>query len=243
MNREIVKLKSVNLLKDMEIAIYGHFGTIILLFPATKDTIDENEEMGLIDSIGQYIKSGRIKVYSVSSVNFESWLNYEIDPEKRSKRHFEYDRFLTEEVVRLIYEDCGGAVPILTCGCAIGAYHACNSYLKRPDLFLGTIAMSGTFNIQHFSGDYFDENCYFNSPIHYLPNLTDNYWLSFLQSRHHIHLLSGSGENEYPENSRHLSEILSAKNIPHNLEIWGPEFGHNYDTWNQMLPKIIGRIL
>ncbi len=243
MNHENVQIKSSYLSKDMKISIYGHFGTILLLFPGTKDSVEENEEMGLIDSISQFIKSGRIKVYSVSSVNFESWLNYEIEPEKRSKRHYEYDRFLMEEVVRLIYEDSGGAVPIVTCGCAIGAFHAANSYFKRPDLFLGTIAMSGTYNIHHFSGDYFDENCYFNSPVHYLPNLTDNYWISFLQNRHHIYLLSGSGENEYPQNSIHLAEILKHKNIPYHLDIWGREFGHNFNTWNKMLPTVIGNIL
>ena len=44
--------------------------------------------------------------------------------------------------------------------------------------------------------DFFDDNCYFNSPVHYLPNLSDEYWLSFLRSKHHVYLMTGTGENE-----------------------------------------------
>jgi esterase/lipase superfamily enzyme len=239
MNKELVKIRSVNMNRDMEVAIYGHYGLVLLMFPSTLDSCVQNEHEGLIDSIAPYINRGKVKVYSVSSVNFNSWLNTEIPNEEKSRIHYDYDKFIAEEVIRLIYEDTGGAIPIMTCGAAIGAYHAANTYFKRPDLFLGTIAMSGTFNIQHFSGSYFDETCYFNSPVHYIPNLTDPYWLTFLQSHHHVYLFSGSGINEFPENSRHMSDILNSKGINHNIDVWGDEWGHDWETWKAMLPQII----
>lgn len=243
MKKELVTIKSFNLNKNMDVIIYGHYGVAILLFPSTTDDCKQSETEGLIESISSFINTGRCRVYSISAVNFESWLDTNKQPPDRSKRHFEFDKFITEEVISLIFSDTSGAVPIITAGAAIGAFHAANAYFKRPDLFLGTLAMSGTFNIQHFCGSYFDETCYFNSPIHYLPNLTDNYWLSFLQSRKHVHLLSGSGDNEFPGNSLHLSEILNQKSIPHTLDIWGPEWGHNPDTWKVMLQRSITKIL
>ncbi len=36
--------------------------------------------------------------------------------------------------------------------------------------------------------------------------------------------------------SRTLSNILNAKSIPHELDIWGPDMGHDWPTWRAMLP-------
>ena len=146
---------------------------------------------------------------------------------------------IIQEVLPAIFGICGGPVPIIACGAALGAYHAANHYFRRPDIFHGLIAMSGTYNIEHFSKEYFDENCYFNSPIHYLPNLNDEYWLSFLKNKHHVYLLSGKGEKEHPENLTHISEILTAKNIPFNSDFWGEEWGHNPNTWAAMMLSLL----
>ena len=230
---------SPNLSKEMDIMIYGHYGFTILLFPTITDSALENENNGLIEAISPYIEKGKCKVFCVSGVNFESWLNEELPPAEKSIRHLQYNKFITEEVVPFIFGDCGCAVPIITAGAAIGAYHAANTFFRRPDIFFGVIAMSGTYNIEHYTKGYFDDNCYFNSPIHYIPNLTDYYWLSFLMSKHHIYLVSGSGDGEHSNNTLHLGGILKSKEIPHQVNIWGPEWGHNFKTWNTMLPHFL----
>lgn len=232
-------LFSTNLSKNMNLRIYGHYGFALLLFPATTDSSLECEENGLIDAISPYMGKGKFKVFATDSANFDCWLNEESSPEEKSQKHFDFNNYILEEVVPFIFAECGGPVPIITCGAAIGAYHAANTYFRRPDIFYGVIAMSGTFNIEHFTNGFFDSNCYFNSPIHYLPNLNDNYWLSFLKSKHHVYIMSGSGEGEFPENAVHLGEVLDMKEIPHSVNIWGNEFGHDWDTWNKMLPYIM----
>lgn len=240
MNKEMYVWKSKNLSKDMEIAVYGHFGFSILLFPTFTDKYLENENNGLINSIENFVKNGKCKVYSIGSVNSESWLNKEISNEEKSNRHFEYNNYIIDEVIPFIYDNNGGVVPIITCGASLGAFHAVNHYLRRPDLFLGVIGLSGIYDLKYYSKEFFDENCYFNSPIHYLPGLNDNYWLSFLTSKHHVYILSGSGYNEQPGFSTHLSEILMMKNISHFIDIWGSEWGHDVKTWVAMLNHIIG---
>ena len=230
---------STNLGQKMDINIYGHFGFVLLLFPTISDSPNENYESGMIDSIAKYIEKGKLRVYSIGNTNFQSWLNPDKANEDKSLRHLEFNNYLIEEVVPFIFTESNGPVPIITTGAALGAYHAANSYFRRPDIFYGTIALSGTYNIEHFTKGYFDSNCYFNSPIHYLPNLHDPYWLSFLQSKHHVYLLSGSGRDEYPQNSQHLSQILSSKGISHFLDIWGNEFDHSFNSWNKMLPFIL----
>ena len=239
MQKEIHHWKSANLNKDMEIVVYGHYGFALLLFPATTDDNTENEKNGLIEILSPMITKGKCRVFSVSDVMFDSWLNNTKTPEKKSLRHFQYNNYISDEVAPFIFNQCGGAIPIVTCGAAIGGYMAANTYFRRPDIFFGTLAMSATFDITHFTGGYFDENCYYNSPVHYLPNLNDTYWLSFLQSKHHVNILSGSGENEFPGNSSHLDNILHMKGIPHLVDIWGPEWGHDWNTWNAMSKFII----
>ena len=56
-------------------------------------------------------------------------------------------------------------------GCSFGGYHATNIALRHPDVFTGLLSMSGAFDMSNFLGGYYDQDCYFNLPTHYLPNL------------------------------------------------------------------------
>lgn len=223
----------------MEISVYGHYGIALLMFPATTDDHLEYEKNGIIEALTPFMQKGKIKIFSVGSCNEESWLNTKKAPQEKSMRQFQYNNYVVEELMPFIFNDCSGPIPIITCGAALGAYHAANTYFRRPDIFYGSIALSGTFNIEHLTHGYFDDNCYFNSPVHYLPNLNDNYWLSFLLSRHHLYIMSGSGDSEFPDNSRHLSNILSSKGITHETEIWSNEWHHDWRTWRAMLEFIL----
>lgn len=233
----IINSKALN--RKMQVVAYGHYGTSLLLFPTITDNPFENENNGMLESMNDFIEKGRLRIFSIGAVNFDSWLNRQIPHSKRSEIHKQYNTFIQDELVPFIFSMTDGPSPIITVGAAIGAYHAANTYFRRPDLFYGTIALSGTFNIEHYTDGYFDSNCYFNSPIHYLSNMEHPYWLSSLQTKRHIYIMSGSGRDEYPENSVHLSEILNSKGIRHHLDIWSEEHHHSADTWNAMLRHIL----
>lgn len=238
MIKEVHTWHSSNLNKEMNVLSFGHYGFALVMFPSLTDDAFECENLGLTESIENFVHKGKCRIFSVGTVNEESWENSIITPQEKSQRHFEYNKYFIEEVVPFVYSKCGGPVPIILCGASNGAYHAVNHYFRRPDIFYGVIGMSGNYNIEHYAKGYFDDNCYFNSPVHYLPNLTNNYWLSFLMSKHHVYLLTGTGENENPHNTSHLSQILSSRSIPHFSDYWGKEWGHNYETWKAMLNKI-----
>lgn len=224
----------------MTICSLGHYGIPLLFFPTTGDSPMEIEESGLFDAVGEFVRSGKCRVYCIGSVHSQSWGSGEITFEAKSRRHFEYNNYLMNEAMPFIYDDNGGAMPILTVGASLGAYYAANAYFRRPDVFIGALALSGDYNIERFTEGHFDENCYFNSPTHYLPNLNDNYWLSFLRSRRHIYIATGSGEGERPEKSAELSNLLELKSIPHLLDVWGGEWRHGVETWSAMLQHYIG---
>jgi esterase/lipase superfamily enzyme len=233
MEKQTFGLKSEYLGKEIEIKSFGHYGLNLLLFKP--DVNDESGGSLLIESIQHVLKIGKFKLFTVDSIDNEAWLDMSIEPEKRSEKHYNYNRFIEEELIPYIYEESGGPAPIITCGASFGAFHAANSFFRRPDIFLGTIALSGMYDIKCLSDGYYDENCYYNSPIHYLPNLTDTYWLSYLMSRRHIYIASGSGNGENPQYSQQLARILFEKGIQHHLEIWGNEWDHGPKTWTAML--------
>jgi esterase/lipase superfamily enzyme len=240
MNREIHSWWSPRLHKDMEVAVYGHYGFALLMLPTAAADYLEYERFYLIEAIRPYIDSGKVKVFSINSINSESWLNRNMHPRDKSIRHVQFNEYVFEEVIPFITSHCKSQVPIITSGASFGALHGANLFFKRPDLITGTIAMSGVYRLGAYTDGYWDEDCYFNSPQDYLYNLNDDYFLPMLRSKKHIHILSGQGDYESPDASRRFSAVLTEKGIPHDLDIWGYDMPHDWDTWRKMLPYVIG---
>jgi esterase/lipase superfamily enzyme len=241
MRREIHKWWSQSLQKDMEIVVYGHYGFALLMFPTAAADFLEYERFQLIDSLYHHIDRGKIKVFSINSINMESWLNRNMHPAHKAIRHQQYNDYIYNEVVPFVKSFSSPETPIITTGASLGAFHAANTLFRRPDLFQGVIAMSGTYDLKKYTDGYYDDNCYFNSPDDYLPNLTDENILSQLRTKSII-IASGQGPYEDPESSRRISGILHSKGIQHWLDLWGYDMRHDWPTWRQMLPYFIDKI-
>lgn len=241
MFREIRKWYSPNLNKDMEIAVYGHYGFALLMFPTAGADFLEYERFQMIDSIQPFIDSGKCKVFSINSINNESWLNKQMYPPHKSLRHGQYNQYVVGEVAPFIFDHCKGNVPIITTGASLGAYHAANTFFRRPDIFRGTIAMSGVYDLKEYSDGYYDQHVYFNSPVEYLPNATDETYLSQMRNNLGIVIASGQGEYEDPSASVRLSNILNSKGIRHWLDLWGYDVKHDWPTWRDMLPYFLNK--
>jgi len=114
-----------------------------------------------------------------------------------------------------------------------------NLFLKRPDIISGVIAMSGVYDLHEYTKGFNDDQVYFNSPMNYMPDLTDNWYLENIRKSHHIHILSGSGSYEDPQASRNFAGVLYNKGINYELDIWGQDMTHDWPTWRAMLPHYI----
>ena len=239
MHREIHQWHSPSLNKNMEIAMYGHYGFALLLLPTAAADFLEYERFLMIDALAPHINAGKVKVFSINSINSESWLNNHMHPRHKSIRHQQFNNYVYDEVVPFIKGKTSGDTSIIVTGASLGALHSANLYFKRPDLIDGVIAMSGVYDLQTYTDGYYDEDVYFNSPISYLPNLNDDYHLPRLQRANHIHILTGSGNYERPEASRQFSQVLHSKGIPHELDVWGHDMPHDWPTWRSMLPYYI----
>ncbi len=233
--------RSASLAKQMEICVYGHYGPGILLLPFEGEDHLSCERHGLVESVAHYVDAGLIKVFTIGSVDNESWLDPEIPPKQQSIRHQQYNRYITEEVVPFIAQNMRSSHPVIyTCGISLGALHAVNSFLRRPDLFEGTIGISGNYDLKSYTHGYYDNDVYFNSPQDYLVNLTGPA-LNWLRQKQKVLLVAGQGEGENPNASRAMGELLGQKDIPNWVDIWGEEFGHNWDSWRAMMHAIVQR--
>jgi esterase/lipase superfamily enzyme len=244
MERRTTAWFSQNLNIEMPLVAYGHGGQPLLMFPTAAADYLEYERFHLVEAIRPQIERGQLRAYSINSVNRYSLLNEQMPPHLKAELLTRFDRYVVDEVLPIIRRDCGSdqARP-LTTGASLGAFLAANAYFKHPDQFRGVIAMSGSYDMRSYLQNFYDDNVYFNNPVDYLSNMNDDHFLPMLRQADAIYILSGQGSYEAPERSRALSDILSAKGIPHHLDLWGPDVNHDWPWWRRMLPHTLDRIL
>src|SRR5207249_4709808 len=116
MQRELTSWYSPALSKEMPVAAYGHYGIGLLLVPTASADYLEYERFQLMDSIQPNIESGKVKVFSINSINVESWLNNHMDPRHKAIRHQQFNDYVFNEVVPFIRNHTSWDTPIITCG-------------------------------------------------------------------------------------------------------------------------------
>ncbi len=236
MQRELASWYSPSLGREMPIVTYGHYGFALLLVPTAAADYLEYERFQLIDTLQPWIDAGKVKVFSVNSMNTESWMNNEMPGEHKAIRHNQFNEYIYNEVVPFIRNSTSWDTQLIVSGASFGALHSMNLFLKRPDLINGVLAMSGVYDLTEYTKGFYDEQVYYNSPMHYMPNLTDHNMLEQIRRSNHIHIFSGSGAYEDPSSSGRFAKILYDKNINYELDIWGEEWPHDWNTWRHLMP-------
>lgn len=221
--------------QEVQLVRWGHYGTPVLLFPTAGGDAEEAERFHLIAAISPLIDAGRVKVYSVDSLAGRAWFSGQHSPEYCSRLQNMFDASIYQEVVPAIRTDCrADGIEIITTGASIGAFNAVATLCRHPDAFSMAIAMSGTFDLSKYLDGRMNDDFYFSSPLHYLPNL-EGPQLELLRRRF-ILLPSGEGQWEDIGESWRLARLLGAKGIPNRVDPWGPEWRHDWETWRAMLP-------
>jgi len=239
MRREISSWYSPALGKEMPVVAYGHYGFAVLLVPTAAADYLEYERFQLIDALAPLINSGKIRVFSINSINTESWLNNEMEPAHKAIRQNQFNEYVFNEVIPFIRNVTSPDTMVFTSGASFGALHAMNLFLKRPDIINGVISMSGVYDLSEYTKGFWDDQVYYNSPYHYIPNLTDQWYLDKIKASNHIHIYTGSGDFEDPEANKRFSQVLWDKGIWHELSVWGQDVKHDWPTWRAMLPMIL----
>ncbi|MDJ0938777.1 MAG: alpha/beta hydrolase-fold protein [Woeseiaceae bacterium] len=239
MKKDVERWYSPRLEQDMTVVRWGHYGTPVLLFPTAGGDAEEVERFHLIGALAPLIDDGRIKVYSTDSVAGRAWMSGQHAPDFCSLLQNRFDDFIYSEVAPAIRSDCNSNdIEIITTGASIGAFNAVATVCRHPDAFRLAIAMSGTFDLSRWlHGQPMNEDFYFSSPIHYLPNL-EGPQLDQLRTRF-IVMPTGEGKYENIGESWRLAHVLGSKGIPNRVDSWGPGWDHDWETWREMLPKYL----
>ncbi len=224
----------------MPVVSYGFSGVPLLLFPTAAADFLENERFFLVKAIEEKLFAGKVRLFSIDSINQHAWMDRDLPVREQARRQALYSAYIEEELVPYIRNVCGDPhARAITTGASFGAFHAANMFFRRPDLFGGTIAMSGFYDLESgYLDGYTDDNVYFNNPAWYLPNAAGRH-LDQLRHNSRIVVVSGQGAFEAPEASRKLSRILNAKQIPHTFDLWGQDVRHDWPWWRRMLPHYL----
>src|ERR1700761_152992 len=116
MKREYHRWHSPRLGLDLGIVVYGHWGSPLVGFPTSAGDEWELENQGMIGALGDFIDGGRVKIYTVNSINGLSFYNKSAHPFHRSYVQSVFDSYMREEVVPFIWNDSPGAPGITTMG-------------------------------------------------------------------------------------------------------------------------------
>jgi esterase/lipase superfamily enzyme len=228
---------------EMPIVSYGDRGHPLLLLPTAQADFLENERFYLIKSIEPYIFAGKVRVFSIDSINKYAWMNSKVPPREAARRHALYAEYIEQEVVphiRRVMDNPRARLAVS--GASFGAFHAANQFFRRPDLFDTLIAMSGFYDLEpDYTEGQMDDNIYFNNPASYLSNMHDGRTLDLLRNECQINIITGQGAYEAPHCARRLSQILWDKGVPNNLDVWGHDVDHDWPSWRKMLPHYIGQ--
>jgi len=214
----------------MELLVHGHAGAPVIVFPTSGGRFFEYEDRGMVANLSDYIDQGWFQLYCVDSVDMESFYCNWAHPRGRIERHLQFEAYLMNEVLPLIQQKNGNPY-LITHGCSFGAYHALNFALRHPHRFKRAVALSGKYDMSNFFSGYYDNDIYFHTPSHYVPNLNDGGQIEAIRQ---VDLIIAVGRDDPNiENNRALSGALWSKGIGHAYREWDG-WSHDWPYWQKM---------
>jgi esterase/lipase superfamily enzyme len=231
-----------------DVLIYGHYGRPLLWFASDQGHAQDFENNGLLGAVADLVDAGRVKIYSLDSFDSGSWRRDDLPLEERARAHQKFEDYVLRDVVPFIAADSGGPQEIMTGGVSFGAFHAANFVLKRGDVFPIGMGFSGVYDMGKIGWGERGDAFYFNNPQDYVANMTDDH-LEWIRSRVSLLLVVGQGPWEDESSAGSLpstlrfAELLRAKGIRHELDVWGWDAAHDWPWWAKELGHHLPRFV
>ena len=223
--------------RDMEIKVYGHAGRPVLFIPCQDGRFYDFENFRMTDAWAPWIESGQCMVFSIDTIDAESWSDKGGDPYWRIRRYEQWVSFIVDELAPFIRDMVNerngwdGWPGIITFGCSLGATHAANLIFRFPYVFDGMLALSGIYTASYGFDGYMDELVYRNSPVDYLAQMSpDHPYIAKYNDNRGI-IVVGTGAWEVPDTTFRLRDIFAEKGIGVWVDIWGPDVAHDWNWW------------
>lgn len=227
--------------RDMEFKVYGVGGKPVLAIPTEKGRFYQWEETGMLDALSSDLEREHIQLFVADPIDAETVSNQWGDPYHRVRMHEGWYHYVVDELVPRIREINGTGQDLLAVGCSMGAYHAANFFLRRPDLFDGVIALSGVYDTYGMYQGYMDEVAYANDPCVSLSGMTLDHPYIDLFNRRRMVFCCGQAPDEEPSLSatRRLEQVFLRKGIRARMDYWGYDVDHSWFWWNKQMPYFL----
>ena len=249
METQYFKQYSPALGRDMECKVYGHAGRPVLFIPCQDGRFFDFENFSMTDTWAPWIDAGEVMVFSIDTIDKETWSDKSRDPRWRICRHEQWIKYITDEMVpfmrSMVNQRNGwtGYPDVIAFGCSLGATHAANLYFRRPDLFDGLLALSGIYTAEYGFDSYMDDLVYANSPVHYLANMPKDHPYIDLYNKKKAIICVGQGPWELPDSTRQLQYILQDKGIDAWVDFWGYDCSHDWCWWYKQVEYFVPYLL
>ena len=234
---------SASLGKQMHMMIYGHGGVPFLAFPTQDGMCRQLEDFGVTDQISDYLENGSIQLFVVDTVDLETWSDRGGDKGWRAQRQEQYYHYIVDEVVPMMREMNDQLSVVM--GMSMGANHTAITFLRRPDLFRGMLALSGVYNTDYFFDGYMDPTLYDNSPERFLPNMpADHPYIDLYNQKDIIFCVGqGSWEEDGVHSLRYLQSVFEQKGIHAWCDFLGYDVYHDWPWWFKQLHYFLPKML
>jgi esterase/lipase superfamily enzyme len=221
---------SPSLDREMEIIVFGHAGTRMLVFPTSEGRCFDWEGFGLVEAVADHLRSGAIQLICADSIDSESWYAKGNPPAARFARHAQYDAYLRDEVVPFS-ERLNPGSALIVGGASFGAYHAVTFALRYPWLVTRAIGMSGLYDIRRFVDGYEGSEVDAYNPVALVDQETDPERLEQIRA---LDIVLAVGDEPLRASNRRLSELLEQREIAHRHDV-SDAWTHDWSSWAQML--------
>jgi esterase/lipase superfamily enzyme len=212
------------------VLVLGHWGRPVLVFPSQERSRYEWEEHGMVDAVRDLIDAGRVKLYCVDSWDSATWHDDWLPREERARRHEGYERWVADRV---------DGDDVIAAGVSMGAFHAANLTLRRPQRFPLALCFSGVYDLAGVGWGERADSFYFNNPADFVSGL-DGSPASLL-------LVAGRGMWEDTtgalEQTLRFASLLEMKGIRHELDVWGEDAPHDWPAWRAQLAMHLPRFV
>ena len=223
--------------REMEFKVYGHGGKPVLFIPCQGGRFVDFENFHMVDYWANWIEEGVCTIYSIDTIDNETYANKEGDPRWRIEQHERWYNYVVEEMVPTIHHMTGSVLPIMLFGASMGAMHAGNLFFRRPDLFGSVFAISGIYESEDSFGGYMDDLLYRNTPCAYIPNMAwDHPSLDMYNNSKMLFVVGqGAWEDVLLASTRNLQRVCENKGIHAQFEYWGHDVNHDWPWWYKMV--------
>ena len=228
--------------RELAVAHWGAAGKALMLFPTSGADHLDVARFKLVDALAPLVAAGRLQVFSANSVARETWNSRTAPARYKSWMAARYDRYLQDELLPWVRYASGRSDRVAVAGASLGAYVALNAGAKHPDWIDLSVCMSGWYEVEALMGSHRDDDLYYNSPFQFLPNLGPGDQLSRLRDSRFV-LANGGGRWEHLDQAFRMANVLVERRIPVRLEVWGPQWDHDWPTWRNMLPTFLDQLL